>query len=45
MPLVVWGRLGGVITAKSVLKNVFEAIHLVHVRADAHKAEAGGESL
>ncbi len=36
--------LGGAIIAKSVLKNVFEAIHLTDARADAHKAEPGGES-
>ena len=37
--------LGDGIVAKSALKNVFQAIHLVYVRTDTRKAEAGSQIL
>ena len=37
--------LGGIIASKSVLKNIFEAIHIVNVRADALEADLGSKRL
>ena len=39
------GLLGDVIIVKVMHKNVFEAIHIVDVRADAHEAKSCGERL